>query len=230
MQNIAETSANLWQETGKNFPARASASQDDVTGLSSPIGRRQIPIELLRQVLRLDPATGRLYWLPRAAGQFEARFPNRACMVWNSQFAGKEAFMTSDRHGYLTGHIFNRRIFAHHVAFALANGRWPSRALDHIDGNRANNLPPNLREATQAENMRNTALRSDNMSGVMGVSWDKENRRWRADIRVNGRRFNLGRFRSIQDAISARKAAEREHQFHENHGKIRPDTSETSHA
>ena len=99
-----------------------------------------------------------------------------------------------------------------------------------IDGNRANNLPPNLREATQAENMRNTALRSDNMSGVMGVSWDKENRRWRADIRVNGRRFNLGRFRSIQDAISARKAAEREHQFHENHGKIRPDTSETSHA
>lgn len=44
------------------------------------------------------------------------------------------------------------------------------------------------------------------------------------------KRFNLGRFRSIQDAISARKAAEREHQFHENHGKIRPDTSETSHA
>ena len=49
-----------------------------------------------------------------------------------------------------------------------------------------------------------------NKSGVVGVNWDKSRRKWQASIRFRGHKYNLGRFKNIQDAIDARKAAERE--------------------
>lgn len=49
-----------------------------------------------------------------------------------------------------------------------------------------------------------------NKSGVVGVNWDKSRGKWQASIRFQGHKYNLGRFENIQDAIDARKAAERE--------------------
>ena len=51
-----------------------------------------------------------------------------------------------------------------------------------------------------------TAVRSDNTSGVPGV-WRCGNR-WRAEIRVYGRKRSLGSFETKQEAIDARKRAE----------------------
>lgn len=47
-----------------------------------------------------------------------------------------------------------------------------------------------------------------NKSGVVGVCWDKSRSKWQASIRFKGKKYNLGRFDKIQDAIDARKAAE----------------------
>lgn len=49
-----------------------------------------------------------------------------------------------------------------------------------------------------------------NKSGIVGVNWDKARGKWQASIRFQGRKYNLGRFDNIQDAIDARQAAERE--------------------
>lgn len=47
-----------------------------------------------------------------------------------------------------------------------------------------------------------------NTSGVRGVSWDKNRKKWIASIRFNGITYNLGRFNKIEDAEKARKDAE----------------------
>lgn len=49
-----------------------------------------------------------------------------------------------------------------------------------------------------------------NKSGVVGVNWDKSRGKWQASIRFKGHKYNLGRYNNIQDAIDARKQAEKE--------------------
>ena len=43
--------------------------------------------------------------------------------------------------------------------------------------------------------------------------------KWRAQIRVDGKRKHLGYFDTFDDAVAARKAAEIEHNYHPNHGR-----------
>jgi len=62
-------------------------------------------------------------------------------------------------------------------------------------------------------------MRKDNTSGVVGVCWDKRARKWQASITLDGRTKGIGNFKSKADAIAARKAAEIDHCFHENHGR-----------
>lgn len=45
-------------------------------------------------------------------------------------------------------------------------------------------------------------------AAVPGVSWDRANRRWQANITVNGKRRKLGTFAKLDAAIAARTAAE----------------------
>lgn len=49
-----------------------------------------------------------------------------------------------------------------------------------------------------------------NRSGHVGVNWDKSRGKWAAGIRFRGKRYNLGRYDDIRDAIAAREAAEKE--------------------
>jgi len=58
-------------------------------------------------------------------------------------------------------------------------------------------------------------MTSANKSGVVGVNWDKSRNKWQASIRYQGKKYNLGRFDDIQDAIDSRKNAEIEMFGHE---------------
>lgn len=48
----------------------------------------------------------------------------------------------------------------------------------------------------------------NNKSGVKGVYWSDREQRWVASIGVQGKNKTLGRFRTLEDAAKARKAAE----------------------
>src|SRR3546814_10530392 len=50
----------------------------------------------------------------------------------------------------------------------------------------------NLREVTRQENSRNRPRRSDNTTGITGVSFS--NGKWRARIKVDGQEIALGTF------------------------------------
>lgn len=85
--------------------------------------------------------------------------------------------------------------------------------VDHRDGNGLNNRRSNLRLATRQQQAINRGIRLDNKSGYKGVYWLKtsENKgKWRAQIKVDGKRLSLGLFNDIEEATKAyEKAAEK---------------------
>jgi hypothetical protein len=82
--------------------------------------------------------------------------------------------------------------------------------VDHIGGKPTRNdcRKGNLRLATREENAHNQDLHSNNTSGVTGVYWLKREQRWSAEIYINGKKKNLGRFKEFDDAVKKRKEAE----------------------
>lgn len=181
--------------------------------------RADITPDLCRQLLRYDPATGKLFWRDRPVSMFaDLGFrPAHAAALWNSKWAGKEAF-TAMSQGYHVGAIFRHLFKAHRVAWAIVHGSWPSDHIDHISGNRADNRIGNLRDVPNVENHRNESRSKNNTSGVNGVCWDRQTGRWRAGIKVNYRHVCLGRYDDIADAIAARRKANRRYGFTERHG------------
>lgn len=181
-----------------------------------------ISIAELRRLVSLDAETGRLYWRRRSEPDFcGAKNPARACNTWNSRFAGKEAFCTLSGNGYLHGALHDRKVCAHRIVFALHHGRWPEYTIDHINGDRMDNRPINLRDVVHAENMRNQPISKASSTGVIGVSLDSSRKKFEAYITVSGRKKYLGRFDSVSDAFAARSSANETVGFHENHGRKR---------
>jgi len=72
--------------------------------------------------------------------------------------------------------------------------------VDHIDGNKLNNQKFNLRFATDGENKRNQKMYRNNTSGLKGVTWHKDKKRWTVQIGLDGRKLWLGQFRDREDA------------------------------
>lgn len=179
------------------------------------------------RLLKPDFETGKLFWLPRTPDIFTDRKQKagRICARWNSRWAGAEAFTSNDGYGYRHGRIFGRPYKAHRVLWLLANGEWPLEDIDHINGSPSDNRIDNLRSISHAENLKNLRTPRTNTSGVIGVSWSKRYRRWHAYIKVSGRKISVGSFSDIAGAISARKDAEIQYGFHENHGRMVTDVS-----
>lgn len=178
-----------------------------------------IPIEDLKELVWLDPATSKLFWKKRAR-KYCAN--DRVYKAWNKRLAGKETFIRQGPNGYRSGTIFGHHYYAHRVVFALTHGRWPKpdHELDHINGKRADNHPANLREVTRQQNAKNTKLRKDNKSGVCGVFFNQKQNNWIAYIQAGNKQKHLGCFDEFEDAVAARWQAERLYGFHENHGRF----------
>lgn len=171
--------------------------------------------ETVRRLLRYEASTGRLFWLHR---------PRELCVseqyynAWNTRNADKEAFTTCGGSGYHTGAIFGKRYQAHRVVWALMTGAWPIALIDHINGDRSDNRFENLQVVSEAENARNQRRRSDNTSGITGVFFNTQKRKWQAQITLNGRNHRLGFFANIDEAALARKAASIRLGFSARHG------------
>jgi hypothetical protein len=86
----------------------------------------------------------------------------------------------------------------------LVSGRPESGYVsDHINGDRLDNRRENLRFCTLSQNSMNRGHRKNNKSGYKGVSYYKNNGKWRAYIRIKGKTKHLGYFTSIESAALA---------------------------
>ena len=90
--------------------------------------------------------------------------------------------------------------------------------VDHENHETLDNQRGNLRLTTSQGNQQNARLRTDNISGFCGVTWHKRDKKWRAQIQVDGKVKDLGCYVTLGAAIFARKAANCQYGFHLNHG------------
>ena len=120
---------------------------------------------------------------------------------------------TGSRHGkgYRTIGINNCRFLEHRVVWLLCKGEWPLDQIDHKNRIRDDNRIENLRIASQRQNSMNSSISKNNKSGKTGVTWHKHTNKWRVRIRVDGQSIYLGLFKYKQDAINARKEAEKKY-------------------
>lgn len=79
---------------------------------------------------------------------------------------------------------------------------------DHINGNKLDNRKSNLRICTKQQNAMNCKVSKNNTSGVTGVTWNKQNNNWIAQISINRKNIHIGSFDKFEDAKKARREAE----------------------
>lgn len=151
-----------------------------------------------------DFDAGILTWKVRAREHFSRE---RSWKTWNRKNAGKVAG-TLMPEGYRLVGLLGSKHSVHRILYEMDRGPIPEGLqIDHIDQNKGNNSRNNLRLATNAENCRNTGMRSTNTSGFKGVSWYRARSKWRADIRYQGRSIYLGSFDTKEQASAAYTAA-----------------------
>lgn len=153
----------------------------------------------LKEVLDYDPVTGIFTWLVDRGGKAKA-----------GSVAGRMV-----GRNYFQIRVDGRDYYAHRLAWLYVYGEFPTNHLDHMNRNPSDNRIENLRPATQAENLQNMRKLRSNTSGIIGVCWDKQSQKWRAQIKLNGRKIYLGLYNTIDEAAIARASAKAKlHTFH----------------
>ena len=90
----------------------------------------------------------------------------------------------------------------HRLIYWLHNPDWDiynsstNNSIDHIDGDKLNNNIENLRVVTHQEN-------HFNMTHAKGYYWYKRDKKWKAQIQLNGKVKHLGYFDKEIDARNA---------------------------
>jgi hypothetical protein len=153
-------------------------------------------LEYLGECFELDAKAGTLRWKTRPRSHFRT---DRGWRSFNSQRSGKLAGVQSGEE-YLLICIGKRLFKVHRIVYALAYGALPEREIDHRDGNRANNRPSNLREATSTQNKLNS--RGWGRLGIKGVY--RKGPGYEAKLREpGGKTVYLGTFGSAEEAKTA---------------------------
>lgn len=109
---------------------------------------------------------------------------------------GSETGSCVGARGYKTVSILGRRYYVHRVIFFLCNGYLPE-LVDHINGDKLDNRPSNLREADKSINGVNLkGCHADNKTGYLGVTYRKDTGKFFARFK----RKSLGCFDTAEEA------------------------------
>lgn len=100
-------------------------------------------------------------------------------------------------------------IFLHRVILGIPHG--DTRQGDHINRDRLDNRRENLRIVTREQNSQNIPPRTNSTSRFRGVAKISGSNRWRATLRVDGKKVVLGRFATELEAAEAAREARRLH-------------------
>lgn len=194
----------------------ALTTQDD--GASS-MGKTELPsIELLRKALDYDRDTGRFLWATIDEETCPHMTPG-GIRYMSTRFLGRPALASKKGRGYLGGMLAGVHIKAHRAAWAYVYGQWPEANIDHINGDTSDNRIDNLRDVSALHNMRNVKRRVDNQSGYTGVHFIEKRQTWVAQIRGDDGVNHVWYFKTLPEAVAARKVAEKILNYHSNHGR-----------
>lgn len=103
----------------------------------------------------------------------------------------------------------SRQILLHRLIMFGIDGAVSDIKIDHINRNKLDCRKINMRTCTDAENVLNRGLSSRNKSGVTGVIWRPNEKKWQAYICKDRRCISLGYYTNKDDAVCARIEAEK---------------------
>lgn len=154
--------------------------------------------ETLKSLLHYNPETG-IFTKPAYIGSQGRHF-------------GGQVRGHTRKDGYICIHINGKSHLSHRLAWLYVHGYTPDFFIDHIDHVKSNNSIANLRECSRAENYQNQIKpKSHNKSSqYLGVTFDKKNNKFRAQIGLNGKNIKLGRFNTEEEAYQAYVAKKNE--------------------
>ena len=152
-------------------------------------------LDLLQELFTLDSKSGKLYWKTSPAHQIkvgtEAGYKNIA--------------------GYKVVTIKGQAYLVHRIIWFMFKGTQPLLDIDHIDGNKINNTPANLRDVSRTVNRQNIKKApKNNSTGLLGTTLLKGGK-FQASINVNGKCLYLGRHDTAQKAHKAYLEAKRKY-------------------
>lgn len=166
-----------------------------------------LSLDRLKSLLKYNPDDGLFTWIKKPAARSNRIKP------------GDIAGCRKNDSGYIVINIDGSSFRAHRLAWFYVHGYWPDGNIDHINNIKDDNRICNIREASDSENGWNTGKPSTNTSGVKGVSWEKQTKKWLAQCWVSGKHYRVGRFSSFDAAVDAMaKFRERHHGEFCNHG------------
>lgn len=150
--------------------------------------------DYVRAVLDYDPLTGEFRWKYR---------PDRL-RRWNTRYAGTIAGCVDTLgYRYIALTIIKKERWAsHRLAWLFVHGKWPAHHIDHVNGDTADNRIANLREATNAENIRNRGATKISTSGFKGV-YRNGKFGWMGKIEVDYKQIYLGTYPTKEAAYAA---------------------------
>ncbi len=148
--------------------------------------RRSLPSqEFLNNRFYLDPEDGNLY--------------NKYDVNYNSLAGSESGFVTKAGYKEVTIDGFGYRV--HRVIWKMLYNEEP-QTIDHIDRNKLNNRPENLRICTDSYNVYNVSdSRYIGESGYRGVY--KHKNKWRAVSSFNSVKKHIGLYSTPEEAYAA---------------------------
>lgn len=136
---------------------------------------RQIPVERLWDLYDFDLFKGKL--ISRTTGKPVKGFPNKFGYIRMTVWYNKRPIQRP----------YSR------VVLAWLTGSWPIHDVDHINHDKTDHRPWNLRDVTCRVNQQNRR-------NFKGTYWNKEHQKWRAQISINGKLTYLGSFSTKEEA------------------------------
>lgn len=115
------------------------------------------------------------------------------CDFWLIKF-----FSWHRANGYARAKINGKNIYMHQLIKPCKEGF----EVDHKNGNKLDNTRSNLRVVTKRQQRQNLGCyrTKGRTSRYRGVSWDKRYGKWRAQVKVDGKKIYLGRFLDEEEA------------------------------
>jgi hypothetical protein len=122
---------------------------------------------------------------------------------WQATFLRGVPYAMTKEKAWNGQRFVSRAVYMHREVLGLSHG--DKRQVDHCEPlSTLDNRRANLRLATVSRNMANRGKPKNNTSGFKGVV--KNRNRFRAEIRVNRQKINLGSFGTPEEAHAAYSA------------------------
>jgi len=99
---------------------------------------------------------------------------------------------------------------AHHLVWLHETGAWPTKQIDHINGNSVDNRFTNLREVTPLQNSQNRLAQKNSITGVKGVSLLPSGS-FKVKMQACNTAIGLGTYGTIGEAARAYLASAQQH-------------------